>query len=238
MEHQPGSFVVERLTLFNIFATALTYFVVTIALNFLRAPKYPESLPWVGHGKSWSAVFKNTIDGFSQSRDWLQEGYRTYHKQGRAFVIPSMLGVPTEVSIPKSQMQWMLDQPDHVLSTSAAHYDTLNGDYAFVSKAILKDAYHEHVIHKNLARNLNAIIPELVDEVNIDVGAVCGVDTEQFKKLDLMEGFLLDSTQCLGTKCVFLLPLRFEDFRHSLQARTHFYPNFLFSAIMLTLFSI
>jgi hypothetical protein len=218
MEHQPGSFVVERLTLFNILATALTYVAVTVALNLLRAPKYPESLPWVGHGKSWSAVFKNTIDGFSKSREWLQEGYRTYHKQGRAFVIPSMLGVPTEVSIPKSQMQWMLDQPDHVLSTSAAHYDTLNGDYAFVSKAILKDAYHERVIHKHLARNLNAIIPEIVDEISIGVGEVCGVDTEQFRKIDLMEDFFMSGTHCLGTKSVFLLRHRSGQFRRSLRA--------------------
>ncbi|KAJ4360323.1 uncharacterized protein N0V89_000884 [Didymosphaeria variabile] len=191
MEHQSGTFVVDHLTLFNISAAGLTYFAITIALNSLRAPKYPEPLPWVGHGKSWSAALKNSLDGFSKSRDWLQDGYRKYHKQGRAFVMPSMLGVPTEVSIPRSQMQWMLDQPDHVLSTGAAHYDVLNGDYAFVSPAILKDPYHEHVIHKNLARNLNAIIPDLVDEVNIDVEEVCGADTEQFKKVHLMDELLL-----------------------------------------------
>ncbi|KAF2442776.1 cytochrome P450 [Karstenula rhodostoma CBS 690.94] len=192
MEHHSGSFVVERLTLFNIFATALTYFAITLAIGFLRAPKYPDSLPWVGHGKSWAVALKNTFDGFSKSRDWLQEGYQKYSKQGRAFVIPSMLGLPIEVSIPRSQMQWMLDQPDHVLSTRSAHYDTLNGDYAFVSPAILKDPYHEHILHKNLARNLNAIIPELVDEVSIDVADVCGADTEQFEKVNLMEGFLMN----------------------------------------------
>lgn len=192
MEARSSSVVVEHFTLFNIFVTCVTYFAITIALSFLRAPKYPESLPWVGHGKSWSAILKNTFDGFTKSRDWLQEGYQKYHKQGRAFVIPSTLGVPAEVSIPRSQMQWMLDQPDHVLSTGAAHYDVLNGNYAFISPLILKDPYHEHVIHKNLARNLNAVIPDLVDEVNIDVTEVCGVDTEQFKQVDLMDEFLLN----------------------------------------------
>ena len=86
----------------------------------------------------------------------------------------------------------MIDQPDNVLSTSAAHYDILHGGYAFVKPAILKDPYHEHVIHKNLARNLNAILPELADEVPADVEYVCSVDTEKFKKIDLLNGSLLD----------------------------------------------
>ncbi|KAF9734885.1 hypothetical protein PMIN02_001884 [Paraphaeosphaeria minitans] len=191
MEHRLGSSVIERLTLFNIIATALTYFAITIALSFLRAPKYPESLPWVGHGKSWYGALKNTFDGFSKSRDWLHDGYQKYHKQGRAFVLPSMLGTPTEVSIPRSHMQWMLDQPDHVLSTSSAHYDTLNGDYAFISSALLKDPYHERIVHKSLARNLNAIIPEMVDEVSFNVADVFGSDTENFKKVNLMDGFFM-----------------------------------------------
>lgn len=192
MEHHPWSFVVERLTLFNIFATALTYVAITTALAFLRAPKYADSLPWVGHGKSWYGSWKNTFDGFTKSRDWLQDGYRKYHRYGRAFVLPSMLGMPTEVSIPRSQMQWFLDQPDHMLSTQAAHYDILNGEYSFITPAILKDPYHEHIIHKNLARNLNTIIPEMADEISFNVADVCGTDTEQFKKVDLMKGFFMN----------------------------------------------
>ncbi|KAF1980342.1 cytochrome P450 [Bimuria novae-zelandiae CBS 107.79] len=191
MELRSGSFVGVHFTLFNVFATCLTYFAVTIALNFLRAPKYPDELPWVGYGKSWSASIKNFFEGFTKCRDWLQDGYKKYHKEGRAFVIPSTLGMSAEVSIPRSQMQWMLDQPDSVLSTGEAHFDTLNGAYAFIDPVLLKDAYHEHVIHKNLARNLNAIIPELVEEVNDDVQEVCGADTQQFKKVNLMDEFLM-----------------------------------------------
>lgn len=191
MSQPSNSFLAENFTLFNVFATGLTYFAVTVALNFLRAPKIPDELPWVGHGKSWTASLKNTFDGFSKGRDWLLEGYRKYHKHGRAFVLPSALGVPTEVSIPRSQMQWMIDQPDNVLSTSAAHYDGLNGEYAFITPALLKDPYHEHIVHKSLARNLNAIIPELVDEVQVDVDEVCGVDAQEFKKVDIMDELLM-----------------------------------------------
>jgi hypothetical protein len=37
-----------------------------------------------------------------------------------------------EVVMPRSQMTWMFDQPDTILSTSEAHYEFLQGDYCFV----------------------------------------------------------------------------------------------------------
>jgi hypothetical protein len=191
MDVRPGSLFAEHFTLFNVLATGITYLAVTVVFGSLRAPKYPAELPWVGHGKSWWACVRNFFDGFTKCREWLQDGYEKYHKQGRAFVIPPTLGVSAEVSIPKSQMQWMLDQPDNVLSTGEAHFDTLNGSYAFITPSLLTDPYHEHVIRKNLARNLNAIIPELVDEVNVDIEELCGTDVEQFKKVNLMDEFLL-----------------------------------------------
>ncbi|KAJ4288505.1 hypothetical protein N0V90_011742 [Kalmusia sp. IMI 367209] len=221
MEQQSGSFIAEHFTLFNLCATGLTYFAITVALNFLRAPKYPESLPWVGHGKSWSASIKNIFDGFTKSRQWLQDGYEKYHKHGKAFVMPSTLGVPTEVSIPRSQMQWMVDQPDNVLSTAAAHYDNLYGAYSFITPAILKDAYHEHVIHKNLARNLNAIIPEIADEVSVNVEDVCGADAEEFKKVNLMDTFFMSVIPRITNRMLVGKPLcRNQDFLQNMMGFT------------------
>lgn len=191
MESRPDSLIAEYLTLLNVVAIGCTYFAISVALNILRAPKIPDELPWVGHGKSWISSMKNLRDGFTKSRDWLQDGYKKYHKQGRAFVIPSTIGVSAEVSIPKSQIQWMLDQPDNILSTKEAHYDTLNGAYAFITPSLLVDPYHEHILHKNLARNLNSIIPEIVDEITVGVEEVCGDDTVQFKKVNLMDEFLM-----------------------------------------------
>jgi hypothetical protein len=83
----------------------------------------------------------------------------------------------------------MLDQPDSIISTSEAHFDILQGDYSFVEPIILRDPYHEHVIHKNLVRNLNGIISHTAEEVPESVEAIYGMDTENYQKLDAMESF-------------------------------------------------
>lgn len=221
MEQHTKSFIVEQLTLFNVIATGVTYVAFTIVLGFLRAPKYPDSLPCVGHGKSWSASVKNYIDGFTESRRWFSEGYKKFHKHGKAFLVPSTLGSPAEVSIPVSQMQWMLDQPDHVLSTAAAHYDILYGEYNFIKPIIVKDAYHERVIHKNLARQLNAIIPELADEVKVNVEEVCGSDTEEFRKVNLMDTFFMSVIPRITNRMLVGKPLcRNQDYLQNMMGFT------------------
>ncbi|KAF2683889.1 cytochrome P450 [Lentithecium fluviatile CBS 122367] len=201
------------LTPYNIFLACVTYLAISIVGSFVRAPRYPISVPWVGHGKGWLSAFKNVFSGFSSSKAWVQTGYEKYSKSGKAFVLPSMLGAPAETVIPQSQMQWLLEQPDSVLSTAAAHYDTLQGDYSFVKPVILKDPYHEHVIHKNLARNLNAVVPELDDEIRHALDHLCGLDTEQFVKMDMLEGFMMKIIPIFTNRMLVGLPLcRNQDF--------------------------
>ncbi|KAF9692431.1 hypothetical protein EKO04_009803 [Ascochyta lentis] len=167
----------------------LTYWIVATIWNFARAPKPPTSIPWVGYGKGWIAGLRNFLS-LTKGRHWLLEGYDIYSKHDKIFVLPATLGMQAEVVLPRSQMRWMFDQPDNVLSTSEAHYDLLMGDYSFVSPVILKDPYHEHVIHKNLVRNLNAIIPEIEDEVPFAVAEVYGTDTEKWKELESLQSFM------------------------------------------------
>lgn len=191
MAREEASIVAQHVTFGGIIVLLIAYFALAVLLGFLRAPRYPAAIPWVGHGKGWAAALRNCFAGFTSSKRWLQEGYEKYSKHGKTFVLPSMLGAPAETVIPRSQMSWMLDQPDAVLSTSAAHYDILHGEYSFVKPIILKDPYHEHVVHKNLARNLNAVIPELDDELCRGVDELCGSDARAFKKINLLEGFMM-----------------------------------------------
>lgn len=172
-----------------ILATVVTYWTLATAYVSLCTPKTPTSIPWVGYGKGWIARLRNAV-ALTTSKEWLLAGYRKYSKNGRIFVLPSLLGMPAEIVMPQSQLKWMFDQPDHVLSVSEAHYDVLWGDYSFVNPVIVKDPYHERVIHKNLVRNLNAIIPELEEEVPFAVTEVYGADTENWRKLEPLESFM------------------------------------------------
>lgn len=148
----------------------------------------PTSIPWQG-GKGWTTLLRNFF-ALTKSKDWVASGYEEYSKKDRAFVLPTVLGAQAEVVLPNSQMSWMFDQPDHVLSTKDAHYDFLQGEYAFIKPIILRDPYHEHVVHKNLVRNLNAIISDLEEEVPPTVDKVYGTTTEEFQKIDLMKSFM------------------------------------------------
>lgn len=169
--------------------TIIVYWLVVTTYNFVVAPRPPTSIPWKGYGKGWIASLRNFFAVY-ESKDWILEGYEEYNKKNEMFVIPNTLGVAAEVVMPQSQLMWMFDQPDNVLSTSEAHYDFLQGDYCFIEPAILKDPYHEHVIHKTLVRNLNAIIPDLEEEVPGSVDVVYGTDTENFKEVEILDSFM------------------------------------------------
>lgn len=166
-----------------------TYWLVATLYHFLNAPQPPASIPWLGYGKGWIAGLRNYF-ALTKSKEWLLAGYEKYGKNNKIFVLPAVLGMQAEIVIPRSQMTWMLDQPDSILSTRQAHYEVLQGDYAFVKPAILRDPYHEHVIHKNLVRNLNTIIQGLQEEVPASVEAIYGMDTENYQKIDVMDSFM------------------------------------------------
>lgn len=168
----------KLLTTSNVAAALLASALFSLVLTRLRAPRYPAEIPWVGKGKSWFAAF-------SELRYWIQSGYEEYSKRGNAFIIPGLLGTPPEVAIPRSQMNWMLDQPDNVVSTAAAHYDSLNGEYSFVKTVILGDPYHEHVVHRTLARHLTSLVPAIDEQARLCVDDVYGVDETEWKTLNI-----------------------------------------------------
>jgi len=177
------------LTWSTISTVIVAYWTAATIYNFIHSTQPPTSIPWMGYGKGWIASLRN-FTALTKSKEWLFAGYEKYSKNNRIFVLSATLGMHAEVVMPRSQLSCMFDQPDHVLGTSEAHYEFLNGDYSFVSPAILKDPYHEHVIHKNLIRNLNAIIPEIEEEVPFAVADVHGTDTQNWKRLESLQSFM------------------------------------------------
>lgn len=165
-----------------------TYLFVATLYHALDAPQPPTSVPWQGYGKGWISGIRNSV-ALSKSKDWLLTGYEKYNKNNNIFVLPPTLGMPAEVVFPRSQMRWLFDQPDSVISTSEAHFDILQGDYSFVEPIILRDPYHEHVIHKNLIRNLNVVSSHTAEEIQASIEKVFGTDTMTYKRFDIMESF-------------------------------------------------
>lgn len=174
---------IALLTTSNVAAVLVASALLSLVLTRLRAPRYPADIPWVGRGKSWYAAF-------SEIRHWIQGGYDEYSKRGHAFIIPGLLGTPPEVAVPPSQMSWMLDQPDDVLSTAAAHYDSLNGDYSFVNTVILGHPYHEHVVHRTLARHLTSLVPAIDEQARLCVDDIYGLDETEWKTVNIWDALM------------------------------------------------
>lgn len=177
------------LTWSTISTVVVAYCTLAAIYHFTHANRPPTSIPWMSYGQGWIASFRN-FTAILKTREWVLAGYEKYSKNNRAFVLPGTMGVKAEVVLPRSHLNWMFDQPDHILSTSEAQYDTLYGNYSFISPDILRDPYHAHVIHKNLVRNLNTIIPEIEDEVPFAIAAVYGTDTQNWKRLESLHSFM------------------------------------------------
>lgn len=130
---------------------------------------------------------RNSIQGITNSQSWMLEGYENYSKNDQEFVFPGLFGSPAETILPRSELQWLVEQPDNVMSTQWAHHEILHGDYSFVHPVIIRELYHEHVLHKNLTKKLNALIPDIGEEVQIDLDEYLGLDVDNYKSINVMD---------------------------------------------------
>ncbi|KAK8173145.1 hypothetical protein BKA80DRAFT_340668 [Phyllosticta citrichinensis] len=140
----------------HVLLALLVYLIVaTVWLNYFQQPRCPKSIPYVGqdpHG------WLSPIRGFGKRLEWAKKATRSlqYNKHNLTFILPRTPGSPNELVLPQSQLAWFIEQPESVLSTTAAHYRQLAGAYAFQDHRVMTEVYQEHVVHKLLQRNLGA----------------------------------------------------------------------------------
>ncbi|RSM08172.1 hypothetical protein CEP52_004805 [Fusarium oligoseptatum] len=92
-----------------------------------------------------------------------------YGKNGLAFIAPAPISRPPDVILPRSQIPWMMDQPDRVLSAVKAHDQILYTEYNFLGKDLAEEPFASRVVHKYLARHLPSLIQPIEEEVNAAV---------------------------------------------------------------------
>ncbi|ORY61698.1 cytochrome P450 [Pseudomassariella vexata] len=180
----------EHLTAGRFVGAVVIFTVTSFIVDFASKPSYPDSLPRVGHGKGFVASLRDHWSYFTRFQDWMQEGYEKHSKYGRLVVVPSSASRPAKIVIPQSQTTWMLEQPDSVIGTHEAHNDILYSEYNFLGKRLSDDVYHTRVVHKSIARALSALIPGTQEELKDSIDKVFGLDTEQWKSVNVWDSWL------------------------------------------------
>ncbi|TID17437.1 hypothetical protein E2P81_ATG08009 [Venturia nashicola] len=182
--------VMEYLSSPFVWMPLLFVIVSTIYSRLTATLPPPSDLPWVG--KNSSNMFAETrahLTSFNNIRQLLHEGYNKFSRNDKTYIFPDFSGQP-EVVIPSTDMRWLLDQPDNVLSVSELHYDILAGPYAFTDPTLLKDPFHEHVVRKSLSRRIGPLIPDLYDEISCALDDTWGTDTENWKEICIFENMM------------------------------------------------
>ncbi len=105
-----------------------------------------------------------------------------YSKIGRCFVLPNITTGP-EVILPLSQMDWLLNQPDDVLSQGSVNEQFLQSEYTMLHPRVMPDTVHLDVIRKELTKNLGHFIDDINDEADFAFRKHWGVDTEQWREV-------------------------------------------------------
>lgn len=102
------------------------------------------------------------------------------------FILPGLTWC--EVLVPPSQIQWLVSQPESVLSVTSTQDDLLCLRY--LAPGPFPDfAMDFTVIRRDLTRQLNKILPDVVDELCASLDREWGLDDEQWveKRIDSVE---------------------------------------------------
>ncbi|KAF5858001.1 hypothetical protein ETB97_004964 [Aspergillus alliaceus] len=140
--------------------------IIAIFTYILSGPSAPSSVP--------------------RNLPWLTEGYeKVVPSTSSQYCTVAKLYWGTSMSIP-----WFLEHPDSVLSVSEWHREVLMGEYNFTHNHILKDPYHEHVIHRSLNRNLQPVVMDIWDELGRAFDGTWGMESTTWEEIPLMENLM------------------------------------------------
>ncbi|KAH6720617.1 cytochrome P450 [Leptodontidium sp. MPI-SDFR-AT-0119] len=163
-----------------------TFFIIIIGHNIYKRlfsrRSLPKSLPWIGMDDGLFSRARTTVRTLFHTRDLVLEGYEKYSKQNLPFVLPNVTTGP-EVIIPMSQMEWLLHQPDSILSQNEVNRQFLQADYTMLHPRVVSDTVHDDVIRKELTKLLGDYTEDVQDEIDFAFRKVWGVNTNDWAEL-------------------------------------------------------
>jgi cytochrome P450 len=181
--------------------------IINLTLRLFSSASLPASLPWVGEGTRTGVLARARANllSFFNLRDLLDEGYNKYSKIDQAYVLPYYLNGP-QVILPLSQVRWLLDQPDAVLSQEHVNRQFLQSEHTFMLANLVKDPVHPEIIQHQLTKRLNTFAADIVDETQMCLEENWGLDVQEWREVNVYDT-MLDIVARLSTRVFMGLPL-------------------------------
>lgn len=112
-----------------------------------------------------------------------------YSKLGQTYVLPHLLTGP-EVILPMSQVKWLVEQPDGVLSQQEVNRQFLEADHTFLHPNLVREPVHPQVIRRELTHRLSSFADDIVDELAACLAENWGVDEENWREVSVYDTML------------------------------------------------
>ncbi|KAI2635828.1 cytochrome P450 [Hypomontagnella submonticulosa] len=215
----------------------LALFIITtvnLVLRLFWDASLPPNLPWIGTGgqNSLRNRAKANLASILNLRELLDEGYRKYSKANQTYVLPYYINGP-QVILPNSQIKWLLEQPDWVLSQERVNRQFLEADYTFLHANLVDGPVHPDIIQHQLTKKIGTFTDDIIEEANLCLEETWGLDTEEWREVKVYDTMLILIAR-LSTRVFIGLPLCRNP--HFLKACSTFIRNVALAAAAISLF--
>ncbi|KAI1746961.1 cytochrome P450 [Xylaria castorea] len=179
----------------TILGAACTIALIITSINLIcrlfSNASLPSNLPWAGVGKHGSSLSRAraNLSSFFHLTKLLDEGYMKYSKNDQIYVLPYFVNGP-QVILPPSQIPWLLEQPDDVLSQDHVNRQFLQVEYTFFHANRVEGPVHPEVIQHQLTKKIGTLVDDIVDEVRTVLEDCWGTDTNEWREVRVYDTML------------------------------------------------
>ncbi|KAI0460595.1 cytochrome P450 [Xylaria acuta] len=180
----------------RILGAVCTIALIITSLNLIRrlfsGASIPNNIPWAGVGEHNSSLgrAKANLTSFFHLTKLLDEGYVKYSKNNQTYVLPYFINGP-QVILPPSEIPWLLEQPDDVLSQEHVNRQFLQVEYAFFHANRVEDPVHPEVIQHQLTKKIGGFADDVADEARSALEDCWGTDTEEWREVRVYDTMLV-----------------------------------------------
>jgi Cytochrome P450 len=120
-----------------------------------------------------------------------------------------------EVILPKCQVRWLLDQPDHVLNQNEVNVQFLRADHTLLDPKITRDGtVHTNVIRREMTKDIDSHAADVLDEIEDALHVNLGSD-EEWHEIPVYDTMLDVVCRILNRKLVGLPLCRNQEYLNS-----------------------